>query len=165
MMNFNKTITRIILGCTLSIPLALNAQTYINFTINQPQPLQTDAGLDTVICTDDTLQIGGNPAAQFGTAPYTFLWAPATYLSDPNIANPLLYGASVGNYQYVLTVTDSLNCQQTDTMNVQVDPCPGMDEAAHPFLLSVYPNPTQGRFTVVISGYAGQDMQLSVINN
>ena len=156
---------RLFLSAVLTVPFMLGAQTYINFNVNQPQPLQADAGPDTVICTDDTLDMGGLPAAQFGTPPYSYSWSPATFLSDAGIANPMLSGASVGNYQYVLTVSDSLNCLYSDTMNLVVDPCPGMNESDLPFHLAVYPNPSDGLFKIQLLGDGPGSADLNVINN
>ena len=58
-------------------------------------------------------------AATAGTAPYTYLWSPATGLSNPNIAQPM----ASPNVQttYTLTVTGSDGCSDTDEVIVNVN--------------------------------------------
>jgi subtilisin family serine protease len=50
-------------------------------------------------------------ALAFAAPEYRYSWSPATYLSNPNDANPIFSGAPPGTYVYTLTVTDL--CGQT----------------------------------------------------
>ncbi|MEM0995854.1 MAG: PKD domain-containing protein [Bacteroidota bacterium] len=73
-----------------------------------PQPV-AQAGPDVTSCPGDTLQF----TASGGSA---YSWFPTAGLSDPNISNPTHVVA--GNRTYVVTVTDSNGCVDTDTLVV-----------------------------------------------
>ncbi len=73
------------------------------------------AGPDRTICTNDTIALQG-----FGGV--TYLWSPATTLSDPNVANPAAFPTSTTVYN--LTVTDANGCQGTSQVQVNVNPLP-----------------------------------------
>ena len=72
-----------------------------------------DAGEDTTICANRSVQIGSNSISGF-----SYSWFPASTLDDPNISNPI--ASPVANQtQYILTVTnDSTLCQNFDTILV-----------------------------------------------
>ncbi|MDD2635584.1 MAG: PKD domain-containing protein [Bacteroidales bacterium] len=76
-----------------------------------------DAGKDTIICANRTVLIGSPE-----TSGYTYLWSPASYLENNQIANPLAMPiAEVTNYY--LTVTDtSTGCVNLDTVNIIMMP-------------------------------------------
>lgn len=55
------------------------------------------------------------------TAGYTYEWAPATGLDDPNIGNPIFSGEA--NTTYMVTVTDQISgCTATDSVAVIINP-------------------------------------------
>ncbi|MBN8697453.1 MAG: gliding motility-associated C-terminal domain-containing protein [Bacteroidetes bacterium] len=57
------------------------------------------------------------------TAPgYTYNWSPATYLSDPTIANPVATITAPGTYNYTVTVTSPQGCIKTDNVTISVIP-------------------------------------------
>ncbi|MBL0014145.1 MAG: hypothetical protein IPP30_10680 [Flavobacterium sp.] len=49
----------------------------------------------------------------------TYSWSPSTFLSDPNIANPIAQ-AVTADTTYTLTVTSSTGCSDTETVTVSV---------------------------------------------
>ena len=71
-------------------------------------------------CPGTTFTLTGG--ANGGQPPYTYQWSPATGLSNPNIANPVLTVPNSSTV-YTLTITDDNGC--TDTDNVTVNPTPG----------------------------------------
>jgi hypothetical protein len=86
-----------------------------------PAPV-ANAGSDKALCggLGTTVTIGGNPAGSGGTGTLTYSWSPSSALSNPAIANPI---ASPGaTTTYVLTVTDTRNCTDKDTVIVAVNP-------------------------------------------
>ncbi|WP_348813564.1 PKD domain-containing protein [Flavobacterium maritimum] len=93
-----------------------------------PNPT-ADAGDDDSVCYDggtNTMQLDGS--ASGGTSPYSYAWSgDTTYLSATNIANPTHNNAAVGTYNLTLTVTDANGCQDTDTVQLVVDPNPTAD--------------------------------------
>lgn len=68
------------------------------------------------LCTGGIILLGGNPTGSGGTGPYTYKWLPSAGLSDSTASNPT--AAITSNATYVLTVTDSLGCQDMDSVTV-----------------------------------------------
>lgn len=77
-----------------------------------------DAGTAGAYCTSGLVQLGGTTPGS-GLGSLTYAWSPATALSNTAIGNPLA-SPSVST-SYVLTVTDSLGCVATDTVEVTVN--------------------------------------------
>ncbi len=77
-----------------------------------------DAGLDVDICFGDTIQL-----TTTGATGYT--WAPADSISNINIADPLVWPSDTT--EYIVTGADGLNCINTDTVVVNVNPLPTPD--------------------------------------
>ncbi|MEM9025094.1 MAG: hypothetical protein AAGB22_15210, partial [Bacteroidota bacterium] len=74
----------------------------------------TPSGLEDeyFLCPGDTIQITANGA--------THTWAPATGLSDPNVADPLFF--TPASQTYTLQYADSNGCPGADTIDVTVGP-------------------------------------------
>ena len=81
--------------------------------------LVVDAG-DDVTMQFSSVQLNGS--ATGGTTPYTWLWAPAGSLSNPNISNPV--ASPVVTTTYTLTVTATGGCQGVDVVEVIVPAVP-----------------------------------------
>jgi|GEM_PF-527838 len=92
-------------------------------TVN-PLPV-ANAGVDQVICENDTITIGGTPT---GPTTATYLWNNTASLDDSTAANPRAF-PSVTTV-YVVTVTDVTGCTGTDLVLVTVNPAPAVDAGA-----------------------------------
>ncbi|MGC4104456.1 T9SS type B sorting domain-containing protein [Ferruginibacter sp.] len=80
--------------------------------ISDTLSVKGNAGPDFTICNSQSVQIGTLPLPG-----RTYSWAPVTYLSDPNISNPVASPPIAT--QYVLTVrSEGGGCSATDTMKV-----------------------------------------------
>lgn len=86
-----------------------------------PYPI-ANAGLDSTIC------IGFN-AQLFASGGSRYSWSPATYLSNPNIPNPLVQQPA-STTTYTVTVSDTLGCTKTFTDAVQVIVIPQLNVRA-----------------------------------
>ena len=86
------------------------------------QALSANAGANQSVCMNDTAQLGGSPAANGGTAPYTYNWQPTTGLDDPTLANPSVTPLAPANY--TLTVTDGAGNSAKDVVAVSTLPLP-----------------------------------------
>jgi len=86
-----------------------------------------DAGPDTSICLNDSIQIGGSPT---GPAGATYSW-PSSGIANTTGANPFYssFGVNPGNYSYEVSVTDINGCESTDEMEITVwsDPVATID--------------------------------------
>lgn len=67
---------------------------------------------DTTICFGDTIQV-------IGEGGINHLWSPNLYISNVNIYNPLVFPDST--ITYLVTVTDSFRCQESDTVKIFVN--------------------------------------------
>jgi gliding motility-associated-like protein len=91
-------------------------------TILDSNPPIANAGTDATICNGGNTTLNGT--ATGGVSPYTFSWAPAGSLTDPNIANPI--ASPTTTTTYTLTVTDFNGCQSTDQVIITVNPLPAV---------------------------------------
>ena len=98
-----------LLSCALA--LAANDVVHAQCTANAGPPSFT-------ICAGGPQQLNGT--ANGGQAPYSFLWSPATGLSNPNIANPVC--TATVTTVYTLTVTDGNGDVCTDNITITVLP-------------------------------------------
>lgn len=78
--------------------------------------LVVDAGNDATILPGGSVQLNGNSTG--GALPYTIHWTPITWLTNPNILNPV--ANPPGTTQYTLSVSDDLGCSGSDNMIVNV---------------------------------------------
>lgn len=66
----------------------------------------------------DTTVVLGQPLQLNASGGDTYLWSPSTWLSNPNIQNPIALPQD--NITYMLTATTALGCQGSDLINVKV---------------------------------------------
>ena len=77
------------------------------------QPIHAYAGADTAVVPGQPLQLN----ASGGTS---YVWTPASFLSDPNIANPIAtFDQSVDSVTYTVSVSEG-TCTATDQITVRV---------------------------------------------
>ncbi len=96
------------------------------FDIEVVESINFDIGLDISECSgSDPIEIG-----EEGQISCTYLWTPATYLSDVNVPNPILEFNSSGDeleeLEYHLYIDNGI-CSKIDTLNVQIYPLPIVD--------------------------------------
>lgn len=87
--------------------------------------IAVDAGPDAGICFGDSAALGGSPSGIGGTGTLTYAWTPAAGLSNANVPNPM--ASPVFSTDYVLTVTDSVGCSNSDTVSVTLFGPPVVD--------------------------------------
>lgn len=87
-------------------------------TVDVLPQIVVDAGPDIDGCAQGEFTLGGNPTAMGGAgAPYTYEWSNPSFGNDPNpTASPNL------TTTYVVTVTDSNNCTNTDEIVLNISP-------------------------------------------
>ena len=91
----------------------------IQITVH-PLPV-ADAGPDQVLCSGETVNMAGSGGVQYS-------WNPTTDLVDGT--DPTTQASPTTTTNYVLTVTDANNCQDTDDMTITVNPVPVVDAGA-----------------------------------
>src|SRR5436309_2435109 len=105
---------------SLCIFLILNS--YFLILNSSAQTLTANAGSDISVCMNDSVRIGGKPAATGGTPPYTYAWSPTTGIDVATAANPNAFPASTT--PYTLTVTDGTGAITTSTITIEPLPTP-----------------------------------------
>jgi Zn-dependent metalloprotease len=95
---------------------------------------------DTLCTTIPSINLsGGSPAGGTYSGPGI-----ANGVFDPAIAGP---GVHIITYTY----TDQNNCTGTSSQSVFVDVCSGIDAGSYDNYVSIYPNPSEGAFTIEIT--------------
>lgn len=89
-------------------------------TVNVVLPPPANAGNDSEICIEDSVNIGST-----GNILYNYTWNPVSGLDNSSIAKPFASPASTTNY--TLTVTDSIGCTTQDSVVITVNPKPVID--------------------------------------
>ena len=92
-------------------------------TLGCPKPVLKDFTVNVVrLIADagpqDTSVVLGQPLQLTGTGSLNFSWFPATYLDNSEIRSPI--SLPQNNIRYTLTVSNSIGCTASDTINVKV---------------------------------------------
>ncbi len=81
-----------------------------------PSPV-ANAGADVGACQGNPVTIGSSPISG-----NSYSWSPTINLSSSTVANPQVNTTNVGNFQYIVTVSNSNGCTSKDTVVVTVSP-------------------------------------------
>jgi hypothetical protein len=84
--------------------------------------VNADAGMDITECSNQVAILGGSPSGSGGMGPLTYAWNSSISIPDTTLANPTINITDTGTY--VLTVSDSVGCMDTDTIVVNMLPLP-----------------------------------------
>jgi hypothetical protein len=115
-----------------------------------------DAGLNPLICKDDSIQIGTHhfPYVQYH-------WTPNYMLSNPSVGNPVAW-PDTSTYYY-LQVTDSIGNVSNDSVLVNVQICTGINELQKPnYGMEVYPNPAIDYITVSLNNEYLEETDIAI---
>ncbi len=111
-------------------------------------PQVSMAGLDTTYCTNDfPVMLTGTPAGGYFQGPGVIVTG--NWFFNPALADT---GYNTITYNYTDTIT---GCSNSDTLITRVDICNGINETGNIHLISLYPNPNNGEFTLRI--YVSKD--------
>jgi len=107
---------------TLTVSDFTGCQATSSVSITEQNILIADAGMDSSICSGNSITLGASPAASGGASGYTYNWTPGTDIDSTNIANPTATLSS--STTFILTITDSLGCTMSDSITIHVFPLP-----------------------------------------
>ncbi|MFN8366943.1 MAG: choice-of-anchor D domain-containing protein [Candidatus Kapaibacterium sp.] len=96
-------------------------------TVN-PRPV-IDAGVDKSMCPGGQVQIGGT--ASSGTGSIGYSWSPSSGIVSGTATSPVIGVSPSATTNYIVTVTDSKGCDQSDTVKVTVNPKPTINAGAN----------------------------------
>ena len=89
----------------------------LTWSLALPPAFSANAGPgQSVSAAVPSVQIGGNPTASHGIAPYTYSWSPTTNLDDATLANPT--ASPTSTTVYTVTVTDAVGTVATSSETV-----------------------------------------------
>ncbi|MGB8715990.1 MAG: hypothetical protein WCD66_06465, partial [Rhodanobacteraceae bacterium] len=96
------------------------------FNLHVNPEIVVDAGKDTAICKNSSIQIGGAPTGSGGYGNLSYSWAPnERILTSDTVANPTV--GPLYTTTYTVTVTDGHGCNWSDAITVKVNPVPFAD--------------------------------------
>ncbi len=132
----------------LLFPAIVFAQSTVTVNFETPMPLTAYAGSDVTITSGESVTLGANPIATGNSGTLTYAWTPTEGLSNPELANPV--ATPTQTTTYTLTITDVTGCSTTDNVIVTVNSFSAIDEVLNSGnqLISVFPNPSNGRFQI-----------------
>jgi len=112
---------------------------------------EVNLGNDTTIAASASIILdAGNPGS-------TFLWSTGettrTIVADS-------VGIGEGSHPFSVIVTDSALCSASDTVIITFDPHLGMPLSQETRMFSIFPNPSDGNFTLKTSGFCGDDYRI-----
>ncbi len=119
-----------------------------------PNP-SVDLGPDTTCCWNHQVVLDAG-------AGYHYLWntgdTTQTILLDSNLF-------SLGINQYYVTIHDSLNCFNSDSIDLILDPCTGiLTHQLNREIIRVLPNPNNGNFNVVLEQLKNTEYSIGIFN-
>ena len=127
-------------------------------TLAELNPLPTsNLGPDTIICNDNPFTVIADPGFF-----YSWNLNPANnnqfYVVDGNTN-------TVGTpFDLIVFLSDVNGCENSDTINITIADCLGIDQLGEEVEVNFYPNPSNGQFNVEVSGLRSKDLQVNVFN-
>lgn len=108
--------------------------------IVNPLPLG-DLGNDTTICVNDLLILHG------GNSGYDYIW------SNGDVTEYIVAYSSTPDttITYSVIIIDEKGCIGYDTINVTFDPCASIKDTSIEPYISIFPNPSSGKFKILFS--------------
>ncbi len=130
----------------------MNGDTVL-ITINTPPAAALTLAFSTACTTDAAYTLtGGSPAGGMYSGPGVTgtSFSPST--------------AGTGTHVIVYTYTDVNGCSDSASQTVTVSPCVGYQETFAGAAMTVYPNPSEGVFTLELNGLSSEALSLVVVD-
>lgn len=114
-----------------------------------------DLGADMTVCANETILLdAGNPGA-------TYLWSTGETTQTIQVDTT---GVGIGSVMISVVVTDGNTCENLDEINIQFDDCTGVTEISEKWAVEVYPNPSDGIFSVELNSLSGVPVSMFIYN-
>jgi len=155
---------KLIIIC-LILPVCLRAQTVV-LNHNQSAALSFEENhSDTTILKGQSVTLGTDLVISGGSGDYNYAWSPGISLSDSTalftVATPK------DTTQYFLTVYDTSGCAFFGGYKVNVKKIPTgvlLSDQIKNLEVKVFPNPSSGKFKVLLTGKPQKNIQLTIID-
>jgi hypothetical protein len=151
----------------VTFPLLLAAQINILIPVAQnPEFGFSMTKADTTIEKGGTAKLGSGLTIFGGSGGTLYLWTPTATLSNPSVLNPL--ATPTDTTDYMLTVTDKNGCSFSVKFRVNVKQSAvnsNLTALSEPLWASVFPNPGNGEFKVLLRGSPQKRIDLLIFDN
>lgn len=121
---------------TIKIKSTVCTMDSVTIPILSYQPISLTTSNDSMICQDlnQTSSAQLNVYPHNGIPPYQYSWQPTSFLSNPNIANPVTIPPIGNSNYYIVSVTDSTGCPgDTSGIMITVNEAPVISFDYFPF--------------------------------
>ncbi|MCF8366504.1 MAG: T9SS type A sorting domain-containing protein, partial [Bacteroidales bacterium] len=127
----------------------------VSLEINMHELPLVDLGADMTVCANETILLdAGNPGS-------TYLWSTGETTQTIQIDTT---GVGIGSVIVSVLVTDGNTCESSDEITIQFDDCTGVTELSEKWAVEVYPNPSDGIFSVELNSVNGVPVSLVIYN-
>jgi hypothetical protein len=107
------------------------------------------------VCANETIILdAGNPGA-------TYLWSTGETTQTIEVDTT---GVGIGMVEISVEVTDVNTCSSGDVITIQFDDCTGISEMSENWTVNVFPNPSDGVFSIKISSLSNLPVSLELMN-
>jgi hypothetical protein len=116
---------------------------------------EVDLGADMTVCANEIITLdAGNTGA-------SFMWSTGETSQTIQMDTT---GVGIGTVEVWVEVTDANTCASTDTITIQFDDCTGVTELADQWAVEVFPNPSDGVFSVDIKSLSTAPVSITLFN-
>nr|NQU93857.1 T9SS type A sorting domain-containing protein [Bacteroidota bacterium] len=113
-------------------------------------------GDDIIACANWTIVLdAGNPGA-------TYMWSSGETTQTIEVDTT---GVGIGTMDVWVEVIDDYACTNTDTLTIQWDDCTGISESAEGWSVNVFPNPSDGEFSIEVSSRNLRPVQIKIYSS
>jgi len=121
-----------------------------------PSP-QVNLGQDTAICAHLTYTLDAtNPDA------ISYLWSPGGQTTPVITVDSS--GVGIGTQAYSVVVTGTNGCEGADEIAITFKDCTGINELVKNLEMTIYPNPNDGSFTLLLASGSPESITIRMIN-
>jgi len=115
-----------------------------------------ELGNDSIICAGNSISLDA------GNSGSTYLWSTGQ-TEQTIIVDTTAFG--IGIYDIWVEVTSPELCSKTDSISIGIEDCSGINEIINNLSLNVFPNPSDGIFTVSLNSKKRIIVSLKIINS
>ncbi len=126
-----------------------------NFELMIHELPEVDLGTDMTVCANEIIILdAGNPGA-------SYLWSTGETTQTIEVDTT---GVGIGMLEVSVEVIDMNTCTNVDDIVIVFDDCTGISELSQKWSVEVFPNPSNGAFSVKINSLNSEPVSLVVFN-
>ena len=131
----------------------------LTVTVNALPDVTFDMEIDSVCVYTDVIELtSGQPAGGVYSGNGVFVDNDNIYHFDPNMAE-------TGEHTLMYTYVDENDCENSAEDVIYVGECLGISEIVNGVFIEIFPNPSNGSFTVKLQSAGNEKLNLSVLNS